>query len=143
MKIFEKPLYIGIILTVITIVITGQSFLLKTKTFQGEIEYTHYNNYKIFKESYFHLVEKQDLYQLYPKEHWDYYKYSPTFALFMAPFAYLPDFLGLLFWNLLNVLMSPSGGKSLAFRRRLKFNIFVLCKTTEKHRIARMIVNTI
>jgi len=105
MKILQKPLYVGIILTIITIIVTGQSFLMGTKTFQGDTEYTHYNNYKIFTESYFHLIEGKDLYQLYPKEHWDYYKYSPTFALLMAPFAYLPDTMGLFLWNLLNVLV--------------------------------------
>jgi hypothetical protein len=50
-------------------------------------------------------VEQKDLYHDYPAEHWDYYKYSPTFALFMAPFAALPDTAGLIAWNLLNVLV--------------------------------------
>jgi hypothetical protein len=104
-EILQKPLYVGIILTIITIVITSQSILLGTKKFQGDNEYTHYNNYKIFTASYFHLIENKDLYQLYPEEHWDYYKYSPVFALFMVPLAYLPDVLGLFLWNLLNVLV--------------------------------------
>ncbi|MCX8473857.1 MAG: glycosyltransferase family 87 protein [Sediminibacterium sp.] len=104
-EILQKPLYVGIILTIITILITAQSFLLGSKTFCGDVEYTHYNNYKIFAESYFHLIENKDLYLLYPNEHFDYYKYSPTFALIMAPFAYLPEAFGLFFWNLLNVLV--------------------------------------
>jgi hypothetical protein len=33
------------------------------------------------------------------------YKYSPAFALFMAPFAMLSDFFGLPLWNLLNALV--------------------------------------
>lgn len=66
--------------------------------------YTHYNNYLIFKYSFFHLINGQDLYALYPKEHWDLYKYSPSFAVLMGLWAYLPDFLGLIFWNLLNAL---------------------------------------
>jgi hypothetical protein len=104
-EILQKPLSVGVILTIITIVITGQSILLGPRNFEGSIEYTHYNNYKIFTASYSHLIENKDLYQLYPEEHWDYYKYSPAFALFMAPFAYLPDALGLFLWNLLNVLV--------------------------------------
>jgi hypothetical protein len=79
--------------------------MLGHKTFDGNTPYTHYNNYKIFSSSYFHLIENKDLYLLYPEEHWDYYKYSPTFALMMFPFANLPDPLGLFFWNLLNVLV--------------------------------------
>lgn len=105
LKILQKPLAVGIVLTVIAFAITGQRFLLGTKTYDGEKQYTNYNNYKIFSLSYFHLVENKNLYELYPDEHWDYYKYSPTFALLMAPFAYLPDAAGLLIWNLLNTLI--------------------------------------
>ena len=65
---------------------------------------TDYNNYVVFKRSYFHLVNGSNLYMIYPTEQWDYYKYSPTFALLMAPFSHLPDLLGLAIWNILNAL---------------------------------------
>ena len=68
-------------------------------------EYTRYNNYVIFQQSFFHLIHHQDLYQLYPAEHWDYYKYSPTFALLMAPLAILPTKLGFVLWNVLNAIV--------------------------------------
>ena len=42
---------------------------------------------------------------LFPETHWDLYKYSPSFSVAMAVFAYLPDWLGLLLWNLVNVLI--------------------------------------
>ena len=64
--------------------------------------YTRYNNYLIFKEAFVHLVRYQDLYALYPSEHFDNFLYSPTFAALMAPFAQLPDVVGLLAWDLLN-----------------------------------------
>jgi len=67
-------------------------------------DYTQYNNYVIFKQSFFHLVEGKDLYALYLAEHWDFFKYSPTFAFLMAPFAILPDAIGLLLWNTLNIV---------------------------------------
>ncbi|MCS7162838.1 MAG: DUF2029 domain-containing protein [Bacteroidia bacterium] len=67
--------------------------------------YTHYNNFLIFRQAYFHLCAGQDLYRPYPAEHWDLFKYSPTFPLLMAPLAYLPDWLGLVGWNLLNALV--------------------------------------
>ncbi|MEN0005836.1 MAG: glycosyltransferase family 87 protein [Bacteroidota bacterium] len=91
---------------IITIAITFQSFALGPKTFleDGEV-YTHYNNYIIFKQSFFHLIENKDLYILYPEEHWDLYKYSPTFPLFFSVFAVLPDTVGLGLWNLLNMLL--------------------------------------
>lgn len=89
-----------------TIGVTVQSVLLGTKSFGGGPEiYQHYNNYVIFKNSFFHLLENLNLYQLYPSEQFDLYKYSPSFALFMAPLAMLPDWLGLLCWNSLNSLV--------------------------------------
>jgi hypothetical protein len=65
---------------------------------QGHV-YTHYNNYVIFRDAFWHLAHGQDLYILYPDEHWDLYKYSPTFAALMAPFAPLPDAAGLVAWD--------------------------------------------
>jgi Glycosyltransferase family 87 len=64
--------------------------------------HTQYNNYIIFKSSWFHLIHGTNLYTVYPDDHWDFYKYSPTFALFMGAIAYLPDMLGLSIWNILN-----------------------------------------
>jgi hypothetical protein len=66
---------------------------------------TRYNNYVIFRSSFDHLVENKDLYTTHPEEHFDYYKYSPSFAALMAPFALLPDCFGLPIWNLLNALL--------------------------------------
>lgn len=77
--------------------------LEKMNQFLGR-QLTEYNNYLIFKYSYFHLLSGENLYGLYPPLHWDYYKYSPTFALLMAPMAYLPDIIGLCIWNILNAI---------------------------------------
>ena len=68
----------------------------------GGVILTHYNNYIIFKYSFWHLLEGKDLYQLYPTDHYDLYKYSPSFALLFALFAGLPDWIGLILWNGLN-----------------------------------------
>jgi hypothetical protein len=67
--------------------------------------YTNYNNYTIFKKSFQHLQNDQDLYVLYPDEHWDLYKYTPSFSVFFGLFNFLPDWLGLNLWNLLNALL--------------------------------------
>ena len=77
-----------------------QRFALGPNIVDGH-PYTHYNNYVIFKDSFAHLLHGQDLYVAYPDEHWDLYKYSPTFALLMLPFAALPDLVGLALWNVL------------------------------------------
>lgn len=61
-----------------------------------------YNNFLIFRASFLHLVQGLDLYTLFPAEHFDYYKYSPSFAFFMAPLSVLPTWAGVTVWNVLN-----------------------------------------
>ena len=63
---------------------------------------TQNNNFRIFRAASRHLVAGTDLYAAYPAEHFDFYKYSPTFALLFAPFAYVPFPLAMLLWNALN-----------------------------------------
>jgi hypothetical protein len=62
----------------------------------------HNNNFLIFRAASLHLLHGQDLYAAYPALHFDFYKYSPTFALLFLPFAVLPLALSMLLWNALN-----------------------------------------
>jgi len=70
----------------------------------GGLIYPPYQNYVIFRNAFFHLVARQDLYAAYPIEQADLFKYSPTFALLMAPIAALPYTLGAVVWNLVNAV---------------------------------------
>ena len=101
-----------------------QSYFGAPTTFNN-FQYTSYNNYIIFKQSFFHLIENKDLFISYPPEHWDLYKYSPTFALLMAPMAVLPDAIGLTIWNLLNVLVLFFAVKKIPFKTNLP-KVFIL-----------------
>jgi hypothetical protein len=80
--------------------------------------YTSYNNYIIFKQSFFHLIEGKDMYIHYPAEYYDLYKYSPSFAVFMGLFAYLPDIAGLMLWNTLNAVVLLYAIRKLPFSNR-------------------------
>lgn len=60
------------------------------------------NNFLIFRAASLHLLHGQDLYAAYPAEHFDNYKYSPTFALLFLPFALPPVPAAMLLWNALN-----------------------------------------
>ncbi|HMG15792.1 MAG TPA: glycosyltransferase family 87 protein [Saprospiraceae bacterium] len=105
-KLVSNPLYFAGVILIIVVAITAQNYYSGSKTFiDKDLAYTHYNNYLIFKQSFYHLIHNKDLYQLYPLEHFDYYKYSPSFALLMAPIASLPDLMGLFIWNLLNAMV--------------------------------------
>lgn len=107
-NIISKPWAIVALLVLFSVVASTQSILRSPKqyTYNGEnYTQTHYNNYVIFKSSFHHLQNNQDLYCLHLDEHWDLFKYTPTFAAFFGIFAYMPDWLGLNMWNLLNVLL--------------------------------------
>ncbi|HEV2751835.1 MAG TPA: glycosyltransferase family 87 protein [Gemmatimonadales bacterium] len=65
----------------------------------------HSNNLSIFRTATYNLLSGQDLYAAHPGQHFDFYKYSPTFALLFLPFAYLPFALSFLCWTLLNALL--------------------------------------
>ena len=61
-----------------------------------------FNNYNIFKGVYFHTINKLNLYSEYPTEYLDHNHYGPIFSLIIAPFAVLPDYLGLPLWGIFN-----------------------------------------
>ena len=105
-KTISNPKFIFVLFLALVVFATLQAILLtKPHPAAGEWPYTYYNNYVIFKESFFHLIHKQDLYCLYPNEYYDPYKYSPAFALVFGILSYLPDTIGLLIWNLLNAFV--------------------------------------
>lgn len=62
-------------------------------------------NFEIFRAAAHHLVTGDDLYAHYPDALQDQFKYSPTFALLFAPFAWLPWPLALFLWSALNALV--------------------------------------
>jgi hypothetical protein len=63
------------------------------------------NNFKVFRSAAVNLLAHRDLYAAHPDQHFDFYKYSPTFALLFAPFVALPFAPALLIWSLLNSLL--------------------------------------
>ena len=62
-------------------------------------------NFEIFRTASRHLVGGIDLYAEYPDAHSDRFKYSPTFALLFAPFAWMPWPVALFLWSTLNALV--------------------------------------
>ena len=95
--------YLLILFLGVAIFASLQSYFGALKTFvEGGRLYTTYNNYIIFKQSFFHLIESKDLYAEFVEEQGDLFKYSPAFALIFGVLAILPDVLGLSLWNILN-----------------------------------------
>jgi len=103
-KLISNKRGIFLILTLFSVAISIQALVTQPQAREeGGIEYQAYNNYTIFKNSFVHLVNNQDLYLMYPKENWDLFKYTPTFSALFGFFAIFPDWIGLNLWNLLNV----------------------------------------
>lgn len=64
-----------------------------------KITATAHNNYLIYKYSFWHLWHQLPLFSTYPAEYFDMHHYGPLFSLIIAPFAVLPDWMGLILWN--------------------------------------------
>ena len=57
-----------------------------------------HNNFLVFRGSFWHAWQGLPLYAEYPQEYWDINHYGPLFSLVIAPFAVVPEWLGLLMW---------------------------------------------
>lgn len=64
-----------------------------------------FNNYLIYKNVFWHVVNQTSLYTEYPLEYFDRNHYGPIFSIVIAPFALLPDYLGLPLWTLATTLL--------------------------------------
>jgi hypothetical protein len=60
------------------------------------------NNFIIFRQSYFHLIHETNLYVEYISQYWDHYYYSPSFAVLVVPFSYLPTPFGAFAWGIID-----------------------------------------
>ncbi len=95
------PRYLFFFFILLSVAISFQSWLSS----QDMAQYTRYNNFVIFKQSFYHLIHYKDLYVFYEAEHYDLYKYSPTFSLWMGLFAWMPDLPGLICFNFVNIIV--------------------------------------
>ncbi len=64
-----------------------------------------YNNYKIFKGVFWHAIEGLPLYECYHDQYYDCNHYGILFSLIIAPFAVLPDWLGVVLWVAANTAL--------------------------------------
>src|SRR5579872_3373024 len=113
----------------IAVIAAAQGLLAGPKVYvPGGRPYIDYNNFRIFKFSFYHLIHGKDIYQLFPDDHWDLYKYSPAFALCFGLLSWMPDPIGLLLWNLINSLCLYAGIRMLpGLDDERKSRILLLC----------------
>ena len=58
-----------------------------------------YNNFLIYKYVFWNTLEQNDLYLHYPEKFNDLNHYGPFFSLVIAPYALMPEWLGVILWN--------------------------------------------
>ncbi|MCO5934142.1 DUF2029 domain-containing protein [Mucilaginibacter sp. RB4R14] len=73
----------------------GVCILLALK---GVLTHQSINNYLIFKHNFINTISQQSLYIQQPEFYYDRNHYGPVFSLIIAPFALLPDSIGVVLW---------------------------------------------
>lgn len=87
----------------------------------------NYNNYLIFRNVFTNTVAQNNIYLQYPDVHWDSNHYGVFFSVLIAPFAILPDWLGILLWNIANTLVFLFAIHKLPFSSQKKAFFAWLC----------------
>lgn len=96
LKIILNPKYIFGVYLIISVV-TAIS-----KYFRGDYAI---NNYLIFKNVFLNTLHQKNLFIHYPDLYFDLNHYGIFFSLLIAPFAVMPDWLGISLWNLANTFI--------------------------------------
>lgn len=118
LKFISNPKYIfGVYLLV--------SVLSAIAKFQGGA--LKYNNYLIFKNVFTNTLQEKNIYLLYPDVHFDSNHYGVFFSILIAPFAILPDWLGMILWNVANTLVFLFAVYKLPFSNQKKAFFAWLC----------------
>jgi hypothetical protein len=79
-----------------------------------------YNNFVIFRQSLFHLLDKTNLHIGYPAEYFDIFLYHPTFCILFSPFSLLPVPVSLILWLITCSLIVFYGIRSLPLTQNQK-----------------------
>lgn len=76
----------------------GLWIILSLIAFFAKSRADRHNNFLVYKYEFWHTFHLQPLYEQYPQEYLDINYYGPLFSLIVAPFAIIPEWLGLLLW---------------------------------------------
>lgn len=85
------------------------------------------NNYLIFKYTYINTLLQKNLYLQYPEYFQDSNHYGIFFSSLIAPFALMPDWLGISLWNLANTFVFIYAIQKLPFSDGKKAIFALLC----------------
>jgi hypothetical protein len=88
-----------------------------------------YRNYRIFEKVFWHERAQVNLYSVYPSEYHaiDSNHFGPLFGILIAPFALLPNAVGMLLFNLLNAFLFAWAIYLLPLTAKRRLAIMLVC----------------
>jgi hypothetical protein len=86
-----------------------------------------HNNYFVYKYNFINVISQHNLYLHQPEHYFDLNHYGPIFSLIIAPFALLPDSVGVVFWVMFNAWVLLKAIQSLPINKSRSLIIMLLC----------------
>jgi hypothetical protein len=86
-----------------------------------------HNNYMVYKFGFINVIHQHTTFGPQPEHFNDLYHYGPVFAILMAPFALLPDGIGVILWVLFNAWILYKAVKMLPVTQKQQIIILLLC----------------
>jgi hypothetical protein len=86
-----------------------------------------HNNYFVFKYNFLHVINQQNLYASYPENYFDLNHYGPVFAFIIAPFALMPDSVGVILWVVFTSWILLKAIQLLPIKQEQYLLIILLC----------------
>lgn len=118
LKILLNPKYIFGVYLIISVVTAISKYM------RGDYAI---NNYLIFKNVFFNTIHQKNLFIHYPDLYFDLNHYGVFFSALIAPFAMMPDWLGISLWNIGNTFIFIYGIYKLPFSDSKKAIFGLLC----------------
>lgn len=117
LKILLNPKYIFGVYLIIAVVTAISKYLRGNSI----------NNYLIFKHVFFNTLKERNLYLQYPDLFQDSNHYGIFFSMLIAPFAMMPDWLGICLWNMANTSIFLYAIHKLPFQNPKKALFALFC----------------
>jgi hypothetical protein len=86
-----------------------------------------HNNYFVYKYNFYHVINQQNLYLHDAAHYFDLNHYGPIFAFVIAPFALMPDALGVVLWVMFTAWLLLFAIQKLPIKKEHGLIILLLC----------------
>ncbi|MDB5010612.1 MAG: hypothetical protein JWQ06_1401 [Mucilaginibacter sp.] len=86
-----------------------------------------HNNYFVYKYNFLNVIHEHNLYIHQPEYYFDLNHYGPIFSLIIAPFALMPDSIGVVLWVMFNAWILLKAISLLPIKENKYLIILLLC----------------